>query len=102
MTGPGKPHRWLAALTLATLALALVLALVAFAGLSSHSMFSGGAWRLTAFGGFLFFNQIAVTAGIILAVLRRSLSWALAPAVGILALFLMLFPAFEVFQAVRT
>lgn len=91
----------LGAVALASFALLVAVAVLAFLGRAPGSPFAGGAARLAIYGGFLFFDLIAIAAGITLAALRRSLLWSLLPAAAIGITFAMLFPAFEAFQAVR-
>lgn len=95
------PHRALRGTALASLAIALVMAGLAFAATEPASLLSSGPWRLAIYGAFLFFDLIAIASGIALAALRRSAAWSLLPVAAILAVFIMLFPAFEAFQAVR-
>lgn len=91
----------LGGVALASFALLVAGAVLAFLGRAPASPFAGGATRLAVYGGFLFFDLIAIAAGIALAAMRRSLAWALLPAAAIVITFAMLFPAFEAFQAVR-
>lgn len=81
--------------------LAVGCAVLVWLGRVPDSVLSTGAWRLAAYGGFLFFDLITLAAGITVAAMRASLAWSLLPAAAIALTFLMLFPAFEAFQAVR-
>lgn len=91
----------LGAVALVSFALLVAAAVLAFLGRAPDSPFAGGAARLAVYGGFLFFDLIAIAAGIALAAMRRSLAWSLLPAAAIVVTFAMLFPAFEAFQALR-
>lgn len=81
--------------------LAVGCAVLVWLGRSPESVLALGGWRLAAYCGFLFFNLIALAAGISVTATRASLAWSLLPAAAIALMFLMLFPAFEAFQAVR-
>lgn len=74
---------------------------LAFLARDPASFLASGPWRIAIYGAFLFFDLIAIAAGISLAAIRRSVVWSLLPAAAILITFAMLFPAFEAFQAVR-
>ncbi len=98
---PRGPVQWLATAGLVSFGLALACAGLAWQGRSPDSVLSTGAWRIAAYGGFLCFDLITLAAGISVAAMRASLAWSLLPAAAIALTFLMLFPAFEAFQAVR-
>lgn len=86
---------------LLSLMLAVGCAVLVWLGRSPDSVLASGGWRIAAYGGFLFFDLIALAAGITVAAMRASLAWSLLPAAAIAVTFVMLFPAFEAFQAVR-
>lgn len=96
-----QSFRPLVLVSLAGLAGLLACAALAFEAGSPGRALAGGPVRLAIFGAFLVFDLVTIAAGITLAVLRRSAIWSLVPAAAIAAIFLMLFPAFEAFQAVR-
>lgn len=96
-----RPDNWLALAGLLGFGLALACAVAAWLSRAPDSALAAGAWRLAAYGGFLFFDLVTLTAGITVAALRGSLAWSMLPAAAIALTFVMLFPAFEAFQAVR-
>lgn len=98
---PSRPDRWLAAAGAASFGLALACAGLAWLGRSPDSALATGAWRVASYSGFLVFDLITLAAGFSVAAMRASLAWSLLPAAAIALTFLMLFPAFEAFQAVR-
>lgn len=98
---PREPGHWLALAGLLSFGLALGCAALVWLGRAPDSALSAGHWRLAAFGAFLFFDLITLAAGITVAAMRASPAWSLLPAAAIAVTFVMLFPAFEAFQAVR-